>query len=127
MRSLVAVIFAVVLAGGASVANAADMKKPESIAEHMAIKLVRGVTNVVTAVVELPKQTYKTTKANGPIGLVTGPPKGIIMTLYRGFIGATETVFFLVPQPGYYDEMIDPEFVWQDWEPADIRRETKGE
>jgi hypothetical protein len=38
------------------------------------------------------------------------------MTLYRAFIGTTETVFFVVPAPGYYDPMIDPEFVWQDWE-----------
>jgi hypothetical protein len=51
----------------------------------------------------------------GP-GYVVGPLKGLGMTLYRAFIGATETVFFLVPQPGYYDPMINPEFVWQGWE-----------
>ena len=48
---------------------------------------------------------------------VIGPLKGVGMTLYRAFIGATEAVFFPVPQPGYYDPMIDPDFVWKGWEP----------
>jgi len=53
----------------------------------------------------------------GPVGYVVGPLKGVGMTLYRGFIGMAETVFFLVPQPGYYDPMIDPAYVWEGWEP----------
>lgn len=126
MRYFPAFVIAMVIAGNASISGAAETKKPESIAEHMATKFVRGVTNVTTAVVEIPKQTYKTSQANGPIGLVTGPPKGFLMALYRGLIGVTETVFFMVPQPGYYDEMIDPEFVWQDWQPAQAA-EKKGE
>jgi putative exosortase-associated protein (TIGR04073 family) len=97
-------------------AFATDIPKPESIAEKMSFKLVRGVTNVVTAIAELPKQTMLTAQNHGTIGYVVGPIKGVGMTLYRGFIGLTETVFFMVPQPGYYDPMIDPEFVWHDWE-----------
>ena len=95
---------------------AADMPKPESIAEKMSFKLVRGVTNFATAIVELPKQTILTIENHGTVGYVVGPIKGVGMTLYRGFIGLTETIFFMVPQPGYYDPMIDPEFVWQGWE-----------
>ena len=97
-------------------AFATDIPKPESIAEKMSFKLVRGVTNVVTAIAEIPKQTMLTAQNHGTIGYVVGPIKGVGMTLYRGLIGLTETVFFMVPQPGYYDPMIDPEFVWHDWE-----------
>lgn len=97
-------------------AFASEMPKPESIAEKMSFKLVRGVTNFTTAIVELPKQTILTARNHGTIGYVTGPIKGVGMTLYRGFIGLTETIFFLVPQPGYYDPMMDPEFVWHGWE-----------
>ncbi len=97
-------------------AIAADMPKPESIAEKMSFKLVRGITNMGTAIVELPKQTILTGRNHGAVGYIVGPLKGVGMTLYRGFIGLTETIFFLVPQPGYYDPMIDPEFVWQGWE-----------
>lgn len=90
-------------------------QKPDAIAEKMAFKLVRGVTNIVTCIVEVPKQTVVTAQNHGPIGYIVGPVKGIGMMFYRGFIGLTETVFFSVPQPGYYEPMMNPEFVWQDW------------
>lgn len=95
---------------------ALDTPKPESIAEKMSFKLVRGVANFTTSLAELPKQTYLTSRTHGNIGYVVGPVKGFGMFLYRGLIGLTETIFFMVPQPGYYDPMIDPEFVWQGWE-----------
>jgi putative exosortase-associated protein (TIGR04073 family) len=97
-------------------AFATEAPKPESIAEKMSFKLVRGVANFSTAIVEIPKQTYLTGKNHGAIGYVVGPIKGTVMTLYRGLIGLTETIFFMVPQPGYYDPMMDPEFVWKGWE-----------
>lgn len=92
-------------------------QQPEMIAEKMAIKLTRGVTNIVTSVVELPKQTVLTVRDMGPVGVVIGPLKGVGMTFYRGVVGIAETLFCMVPQPGYYDPMIDPEYVWQGWEP----------
>ena len=92
-------------------------QQPEMIVEKMAVKLTRGVTNAATCVVELPKQSILTVRELGAAGYVVGPLKGIGMTLYRGFIGVTEAVFFLVPQPGYYDPMIDPPYVWEGWEP----------
>lgn len=95
---------------------ATEMPKPESIAEKMSFKLVRGTTNFFTSIVEIPKQTILTGRNHGPIGYVVGPIKGVGMALYRGLIGLTETVFFMVPQPGYYDPMMEPEFVWQDWD-----------
>jgi putative exosortase-associated protein (TIGR04073 family) len=116
MKTLcLAVIFSVsILAPFTAVATEAP--KPESIAEKMSFKLVRGVTNVATSIAEIPKQTYLTGKTHGTVGYIAGPIKGSIMALYRGLIGITETLFFMVPQPGYYDPMIDPEFVWKGWE-----------
>ena len=97
-------------------AFATEMPKPESIAEKMSFKLVRGATNFFTSIVELPKQTILTGRNHGTVGYVVGPIKGVGMTFYRAFIGLTEAVFFLVPQPGYYDPMMEPEFVWQGWD-----------
>jgi putative exosortase-associated protein (TIGR04073 family) len=92
--------------------------QPETILEKMAIKLTRGVTNILTGPVELPKQVILTGRDMGPLGyFVIGPLKGVGMTLYRGTIGAVETIFFTVPQPGYYDPTIDPAYVWEGWEP----------
>jgi len=97
-----------------SPAAAAD-ERPDTIVENMSVKLVRGVTNLTTSVVELPKQTILSVKNRGASGYVIGPVKGIGMTLYRALIGTTETIFFMVPAPGHYDPMMEPEFVWQEW------------
>ena len=90
---------------------------PEMIAEKMAIKFTRGITNTVTSIVEFPKQTILTVRDMGPVGFIIGPIKGVGMTFYRGVVGVAETLFCMVPQPGYYDPMIEPEYVWQGWEP----------
>ena len=100
----------------ATASFAVEGQQPEAIAEKMAFKLVRGVTNVATAVVEVPKQSYLTVRDRGAVGYVVGPLKGIGMAFYRLLTGAAETVFFAVPQPGYYDSLIQPEYVWQGWE-----------
>jgi len=90
---------------------------PEMIAEKMAIKFTRGITNTVTSIVEFPKQTILTGRDMGPIGYIIGPIKGVGMTFYRGVVGVAETLFCMVPQPGYYDPMMEPAYVWQGWEP----------
>jgi putative exosortase-associated protein (TIGR04073 family) len=95
---------------------AQEPPRPETVMEKMAFKLTRGVTNVATSIVELPKQSYLTVRDRGGVGYVIGPLKGIGMTFYRAFIGSIEAVFFMVPQPGYYDPMIDPDYVWNGWE-----------
>lgn len=112
MRIIAAIILLISLAVPSF---AAETQKPESIAEKMSFKMVRGVTNLITSPAELPKQIILTGQTYGPQGYLVGTIKGVIMTCYRAFMGATETVFFAVPQPGYYDPMIDPEFVWQGW------------
>jgi putative exosortase-associated protein (TIGR04073 family) len=84
----------------------------------MSFKLARGIANMATCIAELPKQTYLMSRDRGATGYVIGPLKGIGMTLYRAINGAFETVLFMVPQPGYYDPMVDPEFVWNGWDEA---------
>jgi putative exosortase-associated protein (TIGR04073 family) len=96
--------------------HALEDQQPEAVTEKMAFKLVRGVANVATSVVEIPKQSYLMVRDRGSVGYLVGPLKGMGMAFYRLFAGVTETVFFAVPQPGYYDSMIDPEYVWQGWE-----------
>jgi putative exosortase-associated protein (TIGR04073 family) len=103
-------------------AHAEEIQRSDLIMEKMAYKFSRGVTNVFTCIAELPKQTVLTTREKGGIGWVIGPLKGIGMTAYRAVTGLTETVFFMVPQPGYYNSMIDPEFVWNGWEDTRVDR-----
>jgi putative exosortase-associated protein (TIGR04073 family) len=100
----------------ATTCQAVEEQRSEAIAEKMAFKLVRGVANVTTSVVEIPKQSYLTVRDRGKVGYLVGPLKGVGMAFYRLLTGLTETVFFAVPQPGYYDSMITPEYVWQGWD-----------
>ncbi len=116
MRIAVVILPLVLLLASTSPALAQEVQKPESVIEKMAFKFTRGIANLVTSPVEIPKQSYLTVRDRGPIGYLIGPLKGIGMTTYRAVIGGVETIFFMVPQPGYYDPMVDPDYVWNGWE-----------
>ena len=89
--------------------------EPETVLQGMSVKLLRGITNMVTCPAELPKQIHKTTLDMGAPGVLVGLFKGIGMTVYRGATGALETVLFLVPEPGFYASLTTPAYVWQGW------------
>lgn len=140
MRKLAASLPLLLLLGFTNPVFALETQRTDIVIEKMSFKLARGVANATTSVVEFPKQIYLTTRDRGATGIVIGPLKGIGMTLYRAFAGITEAVLFMVPQPGYYDPMIDPEFVWHGWEetrpepanakeaePTETAAEKKGE
>lgn len=91
-------------------------QKPEMIGEQMAVKLVRGLANTAFCFIEIPKQIDLTVSSMGGVGLLVGPLKGVGMTIYRAGAGVLEMVFFMVPQPGFYDPLIDPPYVWDAWE-----------
>lgn len=95
---------------------AAEEEKSEAITSKMAVKFGKGVVNIVTSPLEIPRQISSMTRDYGFPGFLIGPFSGALMTTYRAVIGATETALFMVPAPGYYDNMIDPEFVWAGWE-----------
>lgn len=135
MRTKVTLLSLVLLLLFAGTCFALEETHPEAVTEKMAFKLVRGVANVTTSVVEIPKQSYLMVRDRGKVGYLVGPLKGMGMAFYRLFAGLTETVFFAVPQPGYYDPMVYPEYVWQGWEEkrveprkqVDADTEKKGE
>jgi putative exosortase-associated protein (TIGR04073 family) len=126
MRTRISLLSLLLIMSFSTASFAIEGQQPEAIAEKMAFKLVRGVTNVATSLVEVPKQSYLTVRDRGRIGYVVGPLKGVGMTFYRLFAGVVETVFFAVPQPGYYDSMIQPEYVWQGWEEKRVEPRMQG-
>ena len=91
-----------------------DDASPQEVVDGMANKLARGVANIATGWLEIPKQIYLTCKEDGYAkGLTVGPLKGIGMTLVRTAAGLGETVTFPVAYPGFYDPFFDPSYVWQ--------------
>ncbi len=100
-----------------ALAEQQTQQEADLVVEKMAVKFTRGLTNALTCVVELPKQSILTVRDMGAPGFIVGPIKGIGMTAYRALIGVAEVTFCLIPQPGYYDPMIEPAYVWEGWEP----------
>ncbi len=91
-----------------------DVVEPEPWLGEASFKLLRGITNIATSPVEIPKQIVVTTADHGVSGLAIGPIKGIGMTVMRVLVGAWETVTFLLPNSfeNDYEPIMNPEFVW---------------
>lgn len=99
-------------AGGAY--RTADDSSAQTVVSEMANKAVRGVANVTTGWLEIPKQISVSFCEDGPVqGVFVGPLKGIGMTVVRTVAGAGELVTFFLPFPGFYDPYFEPAFVWQ--------------
>ena len=100
--------------GHASDILSIEESSPQQIVDGMATKLVRGVANLATGWLELPKQIYLTSCEDGLArGLTVGPLKGVGMTLVRTVSGAGEAATFFVPFPGFFDPYFEPDYVWQ--------------
>jgi len=86
----------------------------ESYAQNPAKKLVRGVANILTGWVELPKNIYDTSVEDNPLsGLTIGLMKGVGMTIVRTGAGVYETATFPFPIPEGYAPVLEPEFVFK--------------
>jgi putative exosortase-associated protein (TIGR04073 family) len=86
----------------------------QQVVDGMANKMARGVANLTTGWLELPKQIYLTSKEEGLAkGLTVGPLKGIGMTLVRTVGGAGEALTFFIAYPGFFDPFFDPSYAWQ--------------
>lgn len=87
-----------------------------SVVEKIGKKLGRGIVNVATGWIELPKNIYDTSvETNNPLmGITYGTLKGIGMTVVRTGAGVYDAVTFLFPMPKDYDPILKPEFVFEE-------------
>ncbi len=85
-----------------------------SYAQDPAKKLGRGLANILTGWIELPKNIYDTSVEDNPLsGLTIGLAKGVGMTIVRTGAGVYETVTFPFPIPEGYSPVLEPEFVFK--------------
>ncbi|MBN1526673.1 MAG: exosortase system-associated protein, TIGR04073 family [Candidatus Omnitrophica bacterium] len=85
-----------------------------SYAQDPAKKLGRGLANVLTGWIELPKNIYDTSVEDNPLsGITIGLAKGVGMTIVRTGAGIYETVTFPFPIPEGYTPVLEPEFVFK--------------
>ena len=81
-------------------------------------KAGRGVTNVLTGWIELPKQIHMGSQEANPVtGLAWGLVKGVGLTLLRGGIGLYEALTFPIPYPkdfaSPYDMLELTDYAWE--------------
>lgn len=92
-----------------------DVYRRSTDAEKMMHKLGRGVVNVLTCWVEVPRNIAMEWERTDPAtGLVLGTVKGAGWGFARLATGVYETVTFPLPVPAGYEAMIEPEFVITD-------------
>ena len=85
-----------------------------SYAQDPAKKLGRGIANILTGWVEIPKNIYNTSIEMNPlVGLTVGTAKGIGMSIVRTGAGVYELITFPFPIPEDYMPILEPEFVFQ--------------
>lgn len=87
----------------------------ENVPAKMGKKLGRGVINIATGWLELPKNIYNTTTETNPgMGITYGTLKGLGMTVVRTAAGIFDAATFLFPVPKDYDPLMKPEFVFSE-------------
>ena len=94
---------------------AKEPTQPAKKAYGAADKLVRGITNVITAPLELPRQIRRRTKGDNTFrGWSLGASRGLGYTIVRFAAGAYEVLTFPAPAPKQYAPVIEPEYVWEE-------------
>ena len=86
----------------------------QEVADKSTRKFFRGVANVATGWVEIPKQVYNTWYQERSLASpVIGLGKGIGMALSREVLGVLEMALPIAPAPTDWEPLIEPEFVFQ--------------
>lgn len=91
---------------------------PRVFAQDPIHKMGRGVVNVLTGWIELPKQVHLGTQEENPVaGVGWGLVKGAGLTLLRGGVGLYEALTFPLPYPkdyaSPYEHMELSDYAWE--------------
>ena len=82
-------------------------------AENMLRKLGRGLANVATGAIEIPKAVQETFYEEGPVAAVSwGLMDGVYKFFARTLVGVYEVVTFPIPFPADYAPIVEPEFLF---------------
>ena len=91
---------------------------PAAWAQDPIHKMGRGLVNVLTGWIEVPKQMQLGSQEHNPVtGVGKGLLKGASLTLLRGGIGLYEALTFPLPYPkkfaSPYERMELPDYAWE--------------
>ena len=111
---LAALVF-VLMAGATRAESANEIYRQQSDTQKMLHKLGRGITNVFTSWVEIPRNVaIEWEKTDPASGFVLGTVKGFGWGFSRLATGVYDVFTFPYPVPRDYEPMMEPEFVISD-------------
>ncbi len=92
---------------------------PRAWAQDPIHKAGRGLVNVLTGWIELPKQIHLGSQEENPVtGLGMGLVRGVGLTVLRGGVGIYEALTFPVPYPkdyaSPYEQMELRDYAWEE-------------
>ncbi len=92
--------------------------QPSAWAQDPVHKMGRGVVNVLTCWIEIPKQAHLGSQEENPLtGLAAGFVKGVGLTVLRAGVGLYEAVTFPIPCPkdfaSPYEELELSDYAWE--------------
>lgn len=104
-------------------------EEPANLETQISQKFLRGVINLSTGWMEIPRQVYEVGQNEGWVtGVLRGPFDGIGMFFARTVAGVVEVATFPVPLPTY-QPILSPAYAWEPERPADVtpaeHRETR--
>jgi len=106
---------ALLLTVGTASAQTNDMVREQSQSGKMMHKLGRGIVNVLTCWVEIPRCIASEWEKEDPVsGTVVGTIKGFGWGFTRFATGVFDTFTFPFPVPTDYASLLDPEFIVTD-------------
>lgn len=112
MVIVIIVLFSLVLS---SVSFASDEDYRNSVASKMGKKLGRGIVNILTGWIEIPKNIAAEWRKTDPFtGFIVGGIEGIGWGWVRTVTGVYDTVTFLFPIPKDYEPLMEPEYILPD-------------
>ncbi len=117
MRRWMAVFLLMIAMVAAAAAPASAVGNEIDTLGGIGAKLSRGMVNLVTGWLEIPKQISAVWQESGAgPGMTMGFTKGLGFAVGRTVVGAYEIVTFPAPLPDGYRPIIQPEFVFSDWQ-----------
>ena len=113
-------VLLIVLVTSLSTNDLARADEPHALSEQISGKLLRGMVNLSTGWIEVPRQIYEVGTHEGWVrGLLRGPFDGIGMFFARTVAGAVETATFPVPLPTY-QPLLTPAYAWESENPSHV-------
>jgi len=87
-----------------------DEYRETSAFGKMQHKLGRGLANIFTGVIEVPKNISREWRKSDPVtGVIVGGVKGVGWAATRMAVGVYDTVTFPIPVPPNYEPLMQPE------------------